>query len=146
MRIKFTDKKYQLITRELQDARLCLTFMKDGESVEDIQSDIRSSEAILILSDVVTGEETEEDRIIARYEGFTDVIVVKDFETGAISVELINNYLLQRTMELAGRVATLEEETTSISERTQNLEETSNDFSESQDNQDEIIEDILGTM
>lgn len=146
MKVKFTNTEYSLITRELQDARLCLTFMKDEASIEDIISEIRLSESILILRDILAGEETEADRTIAKYDGFTDVIVIKDFDTGAISVELINNFLLQRTMEVAGRVAVLEDTTSDISDRTQQLEETSSEFNKSQNNQDEIIEDLLGTM
>lgn len=146
MKVKFTNTEYDLITRELQDARLCLTFMKDEESVEDIISEIRLSESILILRDILTGEETDADRTIAKYDGFSDLIVIKEFDTGALSVELINNYILSRTMEVTGRVTALEETTSEISDRTQQLEETNRDFEQSQDNQDEIIEDILGTM
>lgn len=146
MKVKFTNTEYDLITRELQDARLCLTFMKDEESVEDIISEIRLSESILILRDILTGEETDADRTIAKYDGFSDLIVIKEFDTGALSVELINNYILSRTMEVTGRVTALEETTSKISDRTQQLEETNRDFEQSQDNQDEIIEDILGTM
>lgn len=134
MKVKFIEAEYELITRELQDARLCLTFMKGEKTCDEIQNEIRESEAIVIL---------DEEAEIATYTGFTDVIVVKDFVTGAISVELINNFLLQRTMELAGRVATLEDTTSNINERTAELEQNDSDFSESQDNQDTIIADLL---
>lgn len=134
MKIKFTETVYDLITRDLEDARLNLTLLKGEKPVQEIESEIRESEGIAILDN--------EENVIVTYTGFTDVIVVKDYES-AISVELINNFLLQETMELAGRVSDLEYSAANLDGRTASLEQSDVEFTESQDNQDTIIADLL---
>lgn len=134
MKIKFTETTYDLVTRDLVDARLEITLMKGGKTVEEIEAEIRASEGITILND----DESE----VVTYTGFTDVIVIKDYDK-AISFVLINNFLLQETMALASRVSDLEGNTASLNERTETLEQNDTDFNESQDNQDTIIADLL---
>lgn len=142
MKIKFTDTAYQLLTRELIDARLTLTFMKGEHSIGFIQAEIRNSKGISILDD--------NDELIIEYTGFSDLIVIREYETGACNVELYNNFLLAQTMQLANRVDVLETQTTEMQDKTSeldgratDLEDRADGFNDSQNNQDEIISDIL---
>lgn len=142
MKIKFTDTAYQLFTRELIDARLSLTFMAGDHSMEFIQSEIRNSSKITILED--------DDTVVAEYLGFSDLVVIRAYETGACNVEIYNNFLLAQTMLLANRVDTLESQTSEMQDKTSELDERASEledkaegFDQSQENQDDIISDIL---
>ena len=141
MKIRFTYTTYELVTRELQDAQLIITVMKGNRTCEEIQEELRASDGIKILED--------DESLIVEYKGYTDILVAKDFGK-AMSLTLINNYLLAETMRVAGRVSILEdnmsevfESTNNLDHRTQALEDFSLDIEESQDNQDDVIADIL---
>ena len=141
MKVKFNEVEYELVTRDLQDARLKLTIMKGESTATEIEADINASEAITVL--------TDDDHKIAEYTGFTDVIVVRSYEK-AVTLELINNALLVETMALAGRVATLEddvvdvrENASALADRTANLEQGEADLNQSQADQDDIIAEML---
>lgn len=141
MKVKFNEVEYELVTRDLQDARLKLTIMKGESTATEIEADINASEAITVL--------TDDDHKIAEYTGFTDVIVVRSYEK-AVTLELINNALLVETMALAGRVATLEddvvdvrENASALADRTASLEQGEADLNQSQADQDDIIAEML---
>ena len=141
MKVKFNEVEYELVTRDLQDARLKLTIMKGESTATEIEADINASEAITVL--------TDDDQKIAEYTGFTDVIVVRSYEK-AVTLELINNALLVETMALAGRVATLEddvvdvrENASALADRTASLEQGEADLNQSQADQDDIIAEML---
>lgn len=145
MKIKFTETAYDLATRELVDARLTLTFAKGDHSIGFIESEIRNSRSISILND--------DGDVIVDYVGFSDMMVIREYETGFCNVELFNNFLLAQTMQLADRVDTLEktsqetqDKTSELDGRAADLEDRADGFNDSQNNQDVIIADIMDEM
>lgn len=140
MKVRFNEKVYDLLTRDFEDALLKMTIMKDG-TIEEIMNDIMTSQGICVMDDM--GAE------IVTYEGYSDLMVIKDYGK-AVSFDVMNNFILQKTMEVAGRVGDLETESSRLQKKTEELESTTNDLNRtteelnsSQENQDLVIADIL---
>lgn len=135
MRISFGTISRKLYARNYRGSLIEFTFDKGNSTADDILNELSNTESIIITDD--------EDKKIESYVGYNDILQLTDYNTGALTIRVVNTVMFEQSLDIEGRVSVLENNNGNLSERTQNLEVRANDFEESQDNQDDIIADLL---